>query len=90
MAERYNLGPLSDLFVMEDARTAEGVIALIDKYRKPVLVAAETVLSSRVDKNKSILTLEDNGVLVYPTPDRAAGVMAKMVERSRYLRNGRS
>jgi acyl-CoA synthetase (NDP forming) len=66
------------------------MIGLIDKYQKPVLVAAETVLGARVDKNESILTLENNGVLVYPTPDRAAGVMAKMVERSRYLRNGRS
>jgi acyl-CoA synthetase (NDP forming) len=66
------------------------VIGLIDKYQKPVLVAAETALSARVDGNKSILTLENNGVLVYPTPDRAADVMAKMAERSHYLANGRS
>jgi len=87
-AERYDLGTMSDLFVAEDLKTAEGVIGLIDKYKKPVLVAAETVLGARVIKNQSILTLEDNGVLVYPTPDRAAGVMARMVERSAYLRNG--
>jgi acyl-CoA synthetase (NDP forming) len=90
MTERYNLAQISDLFIMEDARTAQGVINLIDKYQKPVLVAAETSLSARVDKNKSILTLEDNGVLVYPTPDRAADVMAKMAERSAYLKNGSS
>ncbi len=90
LAERYNLGEMSDLFIAEDMRTAKGLIGLLDKYRKPVLVAAETALSARVIKNESILALEENGVLVYPTPDRAAGVMAKMAERSLYLRNGHS
>ncbi len=79
---------MSDLFVAEDVRTAKGLIELLDKYRKPVLVAAETVLGARVIKNESILMLEENGMLVYPTPDRAAGVMARMVERSLYLSNG--
>jgi acyl-CoA synthetase (NDP forming) len=87
-AERYNLGPISELFMAEDLRTAQGVIGLIDKYEKPLLVAAETVLGARVIKNESIIMLEDNGVLVYPTPDRAAGVMARMAERSDFLRNG--
>ena len=89
LAERYNLGPLSELFMAEDLNTAEGVIRLLDKYEKPLLVAAETVLSARVIKNESIIMLEDNGVLVYPTPDRAATVMARMAERSGYLSNGR-
>ena len=90
LAERYNLGPMSDMFVTADIDTAKGVIGLIDKYQKPVLVAAETVLGARVIKNESILALEENGILVYPTPDRAADVMAKMAERSAYLKNGSS
>ena len=89
LAKKYNLGQMSELFVAEDIKTAEGIIGLIDKYKKPVIVAAETVVGARVIKNQPILTLEENGVLVYPTPDRAAGVMARMVERARYLSNGR-
>jgi acyl-CoA synthetase (NDP forming) len=88
LAERYNLPELSKLFVEEDIKTARGVVELIDRYRKPVIVAAETVVGSRAVKNPAILTLEDEGVLVYPTPDRAARVLARMVERSRYLGNG--
>jgi acetyltransferase len=88
LAEKYNLGQMSELFMAEDLRTAERVIELIDEYGKPLLVAAETVLGARAIKNESIIMLEDNGVLVYPTPDRAAGVMARMAERSNYLRNG--
>ncbi|NQU07050.1 MAG: CoA-binding protein [Candidatus Abyssubacteria bacterium] len=87
-ADRYNLREMSDLFVTEDIKTAKGLVELLDKYKKPMLVASETVVGSRTIKNRPILELEENGVLVYPTPDRAAGVMARLVERSRYLRNG--
>ncbi len=79
---------LSDLFIENDIETAKGLVEMIDKYRKPLLVASETVVGSRAVRNEPILTLEEEGVLVYPTPDRAARVMARLVERSHYLRNG--
>jgi acyl-CoA synthetase (NDP forming) len=84
-AERYNLGQLSEMFAQSDMETAQGLIELIEKYNKPIIVASETVVGSRSVSNTPILTLEENGVLVYPTPDRAARVLARMVERARYL-----
>ncbi len=90
VARMYNLDQMVDLFLAEDVRTAEGLVGLIDKYGKPVLVASETVVGSRVVRNQPILTLDENGVFVYPTPDRAAGVMARLVERTRYLSNGQA
>jgi acyl-CoA synthetase (NDP forming) len=87
-ADRYNLRQLSDLFVEEDMNSARGLVELLDKYRKPVVVAAETVVGSRAVRSAAVLALEEKGVLVYPTPDRAAGVLARMVERSRYLSDG--
>jgi acyl-CoA synthetase (NDP forming) len=87
-APRYNLVELSNLFIEEDMKTARGIIELIDRHHKPVIVATETVVGARPDRNPPVLMLEDAGVLVYPTPDRAAKVLARMVERSRYLKNG--
>jgi acyl-CoA synthetase (NDP forming) len=86
LAEQYNLRQLSKLFTQADIDTAHGLIELIDKYNKPIIVASETVVGARAGRNRSIIELEDNGVLVYPTPDRAARVLARMVERSRYLK----
>jgi acyl-CoA synthetase (NDP forming) len=87
-APRYNLVELSKLFIEEDMRTARGIIELIDKHQKPVIVATETVVGARPNLNPPVLAIEEAGVLVYPTPDRAAKVLARMVERSKFLRNG--
>ena len=87
IAEKYNLHQLSELFAQEDMNTANGLVNLIDTYDKPVIVASETVVGSRTVRNPPILALEEKGVIVYPTPDRAARVLARMVERSRYLGN---
>ncbi|RJP24874.1 MAG: hypothetical protein C4520_03255 [Candidatus Abyssobacteria bacterium SURF_5] len=87
-AERYNLIHLSELFVGEDMRTARGIIELIDTYQKPVIVASETSIGARPNLNPPVLAIEEAGVMVYPTPDRAAKVLARMVERALYLRNG--
>jgi acyl-CoA synthetase (NDP forming) len=87
-AERYNLVELSQLFSQEDMRTARGIIELIDRHQKPVIVASETVVGSRPDRNPPVLAIEEAGILVYSTPDRGAKVLARLTERSRYLRNG--
>jgi acyl-CoA synthetase (NDP forming) len=85
LAEQYNLRELSKLFVQADIQTTEGIVELIDKYNKPIIVASETVVGARAGRNESIIKLEEEGILVYPTPDRAARVLARMVERNRYL-----
>lgn len=89
-AEKYDLVNLSGLFVQEDMNTARGIVELIDRYGKPVIVATETVVGSRPDRNPPVLAIEDKGVLVYPTPDRAAKVLSRMVERTRYLSDGQA
>ncbi len=88
LAERYNLAKLSQLFIQSDIDTATGIVELIDKHGKPVVIASETVIGSRVNQNPAILALEEAGVIVLPTPDRGARVLARLAERSQYLRNG--
>jgi len=57
----------------------------IDKYKKPVIISTpvnETMRSSSVYQK-----LQKNGVMMYGTPERAATVIAKLTEYSRYLNN---
>ncbi len=84
-AGRYNLVQLSDLFTQDDMNTALGLVRLIDTYGKPIIIATETVVGARPNRNPPVLAIEEAGVIVYPTPDRAAKVLARMVERSRWL-----
>jgi len=56
----------------------------MDKYKKPVIISTpvnETIRSSPVFQK-----LQKHGVMMYATPERAATVIAKMVEYSRYLK----
>ncbi len=57
----------------------------MEKYKKPVIISTpinETIRSSPVFQK-----LQKNGVMMYATPERAATVIAKLVEYSRYLNN---
>jgi acetyltransferase len=56
---------------------------IMDKYKKPVIISTpinETIRSSPVFQK-----LQKNGVMMYATPERAATVMAKLVEYNLYL-----
>jgi acyl-CoA synthetase (NDP forming) len=55
----------------------------MDKYKKPIIISTpinETIRSSPVFQK-----LQKNGVMMYATPERAATVMAKLVEYNLYL-----
>jgi acetyl-CoA synthetase (ADP-forming) len=57
----------------------------MEKYKKPVIISTpinETIRSSQVFQK-----LQQNGVMMYATPERAATVVAKLVEYNRYLLN---
>lgn len=67
----------------QEIEELDNLFKSIDKYKKPVIVSTptdETVRSSPVYKK-----LQENGVMMYPTPERAATVIAKLAEYNRYL-----
>ena len=90
ISQAENQGFLMDLADQLFASTAtaelEGLdklFACIEKYKKPVIISTpvnETMRNSPVYQK-----LVKNGVMMYPTPERAATVIAKLVEYSRYL-----
>jgi len=67
----------------EELKDLNKAFAYMDKYQKPLIICrahTEGIKNSRTFKK-----LQDNGILMYPTPERAAKVLAHLVEYSEYL-----
>jgi len=67
----------------EELQHLDKLFELMDKYKKPVIISGtvdDNVKSSPVFKK-----LRENGVPMYPTPERAAKVLAHLVGYNRYL-----
>jgi acyl-CoA synthetase (NDP forming) len=72
-----------ELLEKEELENLDKLIEYMDKYQKPIIVygrVTEDMKTSPVyDK------LKENGIPMYPTPERAAKVLAHLVEYGRYL-----
>jgi len=68
-----------------DMRGLNFILDVIEQSGKPVVLASENAVGADRDGNEAILTFRKKGVIVYPSPDRAANVFAKMYEYQRYL-----
>ncbi len=55
----------------------------IEKYKKPVILS--TPVNETIRRSPVFKKLQAHGVMMYATPERAATVIAKMVEYGRYL-----
>ena len=81
------LRPKADqLFTVQEEEELTGLDKLfdyMDKYRKPVIISGE--LNEAMKTSRTFSKLKENGVLMYPTPERAAKVLAHLVSYSRYL-----
>ena len=67
----------------EELQGLDRLFEYMDRCQKPVIISgrvAEDMRSSPVFKK-----LQENGILMYPTPERATKVLAHLVEYSRYL-----
>lgn len=66
-----------------ESRELDKLIELRDRYRKPVILANMGIPNSR--KGKLHKRLEETHLLHFPTPERAARALARLVEYSEYL-----
>jgi acetyl-CoA synthetase (ADP-forming) len=84
--DRNNLTDLDQLLRAieeESLRNLDVTMELMKRYRKPVILSAwveHEVKDSRLYKK-----LEENHLTPYPTPDRAAKALSRLVEYSEYL-----
>jgi len=76
---------IADIAIQRDLEWIGELVKLIDRYQKPMVIAADTVFTAYEDKNEALFALMGEGVMVYPTPRRAARAFAHLVERHEYL-----
>jgi acyl-CoA synthetase (NDP forming) len=69
----------------EEMKGAQQLIEYMDEYQKPVIVSSR--MPGGFTDSPVLRKLQDNGVMIYPTPERAVKVMAHLVQYSNYLRN---
>ena len=76
---------LADQVIEYEAGVVNEMLEYVDRYQKPLILAADSVASAYYDENEAIFTLWDHGVQVYQTPRRAARAFARLAERHEYL-----
>jgi acyl-CoA synthetase (NDP forming) len=76
---------LAEQVIEYEAGVVNEILEFVDRYQKPLILAADSVASAYYDQNEAIFTLWDHGVQVYPTPRRAARAFARLAERHEYL-----
>ena len=67
----------------EELKDLDRLIEYMDRYQKPVLIfgrGPERASDSPISKK-----LQENGIVMYPTPERAAKTLAHLVQYSNYL-----
>jgi acyl-CoA synthetase (NDP forming) len=76
---------LATMAVEQDVDTSRTLAKLIDEYQKPVIVASSVLPTAHEDQNEAIFAALDEGLIVYPTPRRAARAFAHLAARHDYL-----
>ena len=67
----------------EEARSLDQVIECMDKYKKPITISL--TLSQERRNSQVYKKLQQNGIFIYPSPQRAAGALAHLAEYGEYL-----
>ncbi|MBI4767617.1 MAG: CoA-binding protein [Deltaproteobacteria bacterium] len=76
------------MFSSMEKQEIEGLDKLfeaMEKYKKPVIIS--TPINETIRRSQVFQKLQKNGVMMYATPERAATVVAKLVEYHQYLKN---
>ena len=68
-----------------DIRGFNFIIDLINKYGKPILQASEYTVGADKDQNEAILEFRKKNMLIFPTAQRPAEVLSRLVEYNHYL-----
>jgi len=63
------------------------LIDLINKYKKPVLLASEFIVGADKDQNEAVLALRKKNILIYPSSRKPAEVFARLTKYNQYLKS---
>lgn len=70
----------------DELRNLDKLIEYMDRYQKPIIISTD--INEAVRNSPTFSKLKENGVMMYPTPERAVKVLAHLVQYSRYLNEG--
>ncbi len=70
----------------EELNNLDLAIERMDGYRKPLIIAMPSMLTALLTNTPAFNKLRENGIMVYPTPERAVRVMAHLAWYSEYLK----
>ncbi len=74
---------IMELLEKEELENLDKLIEYMDKYQKPIIVYGRVTEDMKTSPVYG--KLKENGIPMYPTPERAAKVLAHLVEYGRYL-----
>ena len=77
---------MAEFMAKGDMALAETTLSLSREYGKPILSCTDVILGDTVADNPTLELLAESGMSVYPTPARAARVLAKMAEYGEWRR----
>jgi len=72
-----------DLLVQDELKNIDRAIEFMNKSQKPLIICS--IFNEALRKSEALKKLHENGLLIYPTPERAAKVLAHLVNYSQYL-----
>ena len=68
-----------------DIRGFNFIIGLIEKYKKPILQASEYTIGADKDQNEAVLEFRKKNLPIFPTAQKPAEALARLVGYSQYL-----
>ncbi|MDY6834719.1 MAG: CoA-binding protein [Chloroflexota bacterium] len=75
-----------DVMEEEELKNIDIMLDYMDRYQKPIIIIG--LMATHEAKHTPVFKkLEDNGILWYPTPERAAKVVGHLVQYSRHIRD---
>jgi acyl-CoA synthetase (NDP forming) len=80
----YNLDKQAAFAAEQDEKSCLGLVEAIKKSGKPVIPCSELGYYSKINHYRGIEILEENGIFVVPTPQRAARVLRHLADYGKY------
>ena len=82
-SEADKMDELAELLEQDELTNVDKAIEYMDKSQKPLIICS--IFNEYLRTSRTLKKLQGNGLLMYPTPERAAKVLAHIVDYSQYL-----
>lgn len=73
-----------------DMGLAEEALAISEKHQKPVISCTDVIIGDSVSGNPTLEFIAQKGIIVFPTPAKAARIMGLMADYADWLRENKA